>query len=162
MFSMTETVATAIPPYLDIFISIVRDSQEAQVISIAVFLFILLDIIFGVGNALLKHEFSSEIMRQGIGHKCTEIGMLFVGIIVDATIASGWDIPGIDAPIFNMFCIYILLMELGSLAETFVKLNPALGDTKPMQLLLSVSSALKTKEESHDKLNSGDDSDSSL
>ena len=74
------------------FLSPVRDCFPAQVAIIALLLLILLDWVFGIGNACMKHEFSSEKMRQGIGHKCSELGFVMLGVVMDAMITSGLDI----------------------------------------------------------------------
>ena len=42
------------------FLSPVRDCFPAQVAIIALLLLILLDWVFGIGNACMKHEFSSD------------------------------------------------------------------------------------------------------
>lgn len=125
------------PAFLDAFLSPVRDSTVAQIGITAVFILILLDIIFGLANALWQKKYSSEVMRQGIGHKCAELGFLLVGLIVDATIVGGFDL-GFQAPVLITICVYICLMEIGSLLETFADMNPALADSPLFKLLDSV------------------------
>lgn len=112
----------------------VRDNDAAQVAIMAVLLLIVLDVLFGVLNALMHHEFSSEKMRQGIAHKCTELGFLLVGIIVDGCIVGGVDL-GYSAPVLTGASVYICVMEIASLMEIFTKLNPALADTPVFKLL---------------------------
>lgn len=138
------------PIFIDVFISPLRDSTIAQVAVTAVFLLILLDVLFGVLNACLKKEFDSSVMRAGIGHKCAEIGMLIVGIIADACFTSGFDI-GYNAPVFTGIAALICIFEIGSLMETFTKLNPELAKT-PVFAILKASQKLleKENEESED------------
>lgn len=122
------------PIWIDVFLEVIRDNQTAQVALMAVLLLILLDWIFGVGNAIAHHEFSSSKMREGIGHKCSELGFCLVGIIVDGTIIGGVDL-GYSAPCFTAICVYICLMEIGSLLEIFSRMNPQLADSPIFKLL---------------------------
>lgn len=129
------------PTYLDVFLSPVRDNTTAQVAVMAVLLLIVLDVLFGVTNALIHHEFSSEKMREGIAHKCTELGFLLVGVIVDGCIVGGVDL-GYSAPVLTVAAIYICVMEIASLLEIFTKMNPALASS-PVFKLLAASHILK-------------------
>lgn len=126
-----------IPTWIDVFLAPLRDSQPAKVAVMAVLLLIVLDIVFGVLNACIHHEFSSAKMREGIGHKCSELGFMLVGLIIDGTIVGGIDL-GFKAPVLVTICVYIALMEIGSLLETFVKMNPALKQSPLFKLLASV------------------------
>ena len=42
---------------------------------------IILDILTGVVNAILKGEMDSSVMRQGLGHKFSEVIYLILGIL---------------------------------------------------------------------------------
>jgi len=119
------------------FLAPVRDCFPAQVAIVALLILILLDWIFGIGNAMMKHEFSSEKMRQGIGHKCSELGFVLVGIVADAMITSGLDI-GFDGPVLTTVSVYLCIMEIGSLMEIFAKINPQLAESPVFRLLSSV------------------------
>lgn len=119
---------------LETFVSPIRDCFPAQVAVAALLVLILLDWIFGIGNACMKHEFSSEKMRQGIGHKCSELGFVVVGIVMDAMIMSGLDI-GFQGPILTTITLYLCVMEVGSLMEIFAKINPQLADSPAFKLL---------------------------
>ena len=124
-------------PLVEIFISPIRDCFPAQVAVIALLFLILLDWVFGISNALMQHQFSSEIMRQGIGHKCSELGFIAVGIIMDAMIMSGLNL-GFQGPILTTVAVYLCIMEIGSLLETFAKINPELAHSPAFKLLASV------------------------
>lgn len=130
------------------FLSPVRDCFPAQVAIIALLLLILLDWVFGIGNACMKHEFSSEKMRQGIGHKCSELGFVMLGIVMDAMITSGLDI-GFDAPILTTIAVYLCVMEIGSLLETFAKINPQLAESPVFKLLATAHVIHDDKEVEH-------------
>ena len=126
-----------VPTFIDVFLAPVRDNLWSQVSITALMLLILLDWCFGVGNALGQHKFSSERMRQGIGHKCTELGFVMVGIIADGLLFAGLDI-GFNGPVLVAIALYLCVMEIGSLLETFADMNPHLADTAVFKLLESV------------------------
>lgn len=126
-----------VPLWLDVFLAPVRDCFPAQVAIVALIVLILLDWVFGVGNACAKHEFSSEKMRLGIGHKCSELGFVLVGIVADAMFFAGLDL-GFTGPILTAIALYLCVMEIGSLLETFAKINPQLADSPVFKLLESV------------------------
>ena len=130
--------AMILPPYLDVFVAIVRDNTIAQTATIAVLALIICDWVFGIGAAIARHEFDSAVMREGLWHKCAELGLLFVGIIVDGALLGGFDL-GYTAPMYTALCAYICIMELGSLLEIFAKMNPQLGDSGPLKLLAATT-----------------------
>lgn len=138
MIQITENgIHMITPEFLDAFISPIRDSVAAQVGIIAVLVLMALDVIFGLANAFSNKEYTSEKMRKGIAHKCAEFGFIIVGVIVDAAITGGLDI-GISAPVLVAICVYLILMEIGSLLETFACMNPALAHSPLFKLLDSV------------------------
>ena len=137
---------TILPPYLDVFIAIVRDNTIAQTATVAVLALILCDWVFGIGAAIARHEFESAVMREGLWHKCAELGLLFVGIIVDGALLGGFDL-GYSAPMYTALCAYICIMELGSLLEIFAKMNPDLGDSGPLKLLASTTNHNEGKDD---------------
>lgn len=126
------------PAFLDAFLAPVRDSTAAQVGITAVLVLMALDIIFGLANAIAKGEYESRKMREGIAHKCAELGFILVGIVADATIIGGVDL-GFSAPVLVTVCVYLAVMEIGSLLETFAKMNPQLGGSPLFKLLASVT-----------------------
>lgn len=134
---------------LETFVSPIRDCFPAQVAVAALLALILLDWVFGISNALMHHEFSSEKMRQGIGHKCSELGFVVVGIVMDAMIMSGLDI-GFQGPILTTVALYLCIMEVGSLMEIFAKLNPQLAGSPVFKLLESVHIVNNSDEEEQD------------
>lgn len=122
---------------LETFLAPIKDCFPAQVAIIALLALILLDWVFGIGNACMKHEFSSVKMRHGIGHKCTELGFVAVGILADAMITSGLNI-GFSGPILTTVALYLCIMEIGSLLETFALINPDLSESPVFKLLKTV------------------------
>ena len=126
------------PPYIDVFLSVVRDNKIAQVALICVFVFIILDWAFGITNAIQHKEFSSTKMREGLYHKTAEVGLLFVGIMIDGALLGGFDF-GYSAPVFTAICVYICIMEVGSLLEIFASMNPELQNSPIFAMLDSVN-----------------------
>lgn len=134
-----------LPIYLDVFLSPIRDNTTAQVAVMAVLLLIVLDVLFGVGSAIIHHDFSSQKMREGIGHKCSELGFLLVGVIADGCILGGVDL-GYSAPVLTGAAVYICVMEIASLLEIFTKINPGLKDS-PVFKLLAASHVIHDEKE---------------
>lgn len=127
------------PVYIDTFLAPLRDNPAAQVATTAVLLLILMDWVFGIINAaFVQHDFESEIMREGIAHKCSELGFMLVGIIVDGTIIAGLDF-GFSAPVYVAITAYLAAMEIGSLMEIFVEMNPMLAESPLFKALASVN-----------------------
>lgn len=126
-----------LPFVIDAFLQPVRDNPQAQVAITAVLMLVALDVLFGVSNALLHHEYSSDRMREGIAHKAVELCFVLLGVIIDATIIAGIDL-GFTAPVLMGVCVYLIVMELGSLLEIFTLIWPKLGETPVFKFLASV------------------------
>lgn len=122
------------PEYIDAFISPVRDNDAVKVALLAVLLLILLDVVLGVVSACLSGTFSSKKMREGISHKTGELGFLLVGLIVDGTIVGGIEL-GFEAPVMLAVCSYVIIMEIGSILEILVDMNPTLDTTRFFKML---------------------------
>lgn len=100
--------------------------------------FMVFDIITGLVQAVANKCFSSKKMREGFFHKMAIIFVLFLAIGVDAFVAGEFGDIGIVAPIFNAASIYIVIMELASILENILKLNPNLAGTKLMGLFSGI------------------------
>lgn len=122
---------------LDVFLAPIRDCFPAQVAIVSLLLLIALDWMFGIGNACMHHEFSSSKMREGIAHKCGELGFIMVGVIADAMLSAGLDL-GFNGPILTVIAVYMCVMEIGSLLEIFAKINPNIANSAVFKLLASV------------------------
>lgn len=87
-------------------------------------LFMLLDILTGFIGAMMKGEYASNIMREGLFHKSGEICILVLGALID----YGQSYVGLDytVPVGIGFISYIVLMEIGSIIENIHKINPEL------------------------------------
>ncbi len=89
---------------------------------IIVGLFILLDLITGLIKAFKKKEYTSSVMREGLFHKVGSILIVCFGVLVDN--AQEVLELGIDVPIATSICVYIVLMEIGSIIENICTINP--------------------------------------
>lgn len=125
------------PQYIDVFLSPVRDNGQIQAALFAFMLLVLLDVIFGISNALMTKNFSSTVLREGIVHKLSEFGIIAVGVIVDGLLFAGLDL-GFNGPVLAFFLLALIVMELGSIMELLAELNPALKNNAAFKLLASV------------------------
>ena len=110
------------PPYIEALLSPVRDPY-AQVAIAAVMALIMLDMIVGVGGAIITKGFSSEKMRAGLLHKFTELVCICLAIILDGALTSGAEGVSLQ-PILMVTCGYLGVMETGSILELVKKYNP--------------------------------------
>lgn len=97
--------------------------HELIVIGI-VFLLVLIDYVTGVVNAVMHGELSSEKMRQGLGHKFAYLAIICVALIVEY--GSDYIDLGLGLPVFIPVCVGICLIEITSIMENCVKINPDL------------------------------------
>lgn len=106
-------------------------THELIVIGI-VFLLVLIDYITGVINAIMHGELSSERMRQGLGHKFAYLAIICVAIIVEY--GSDYINLGIELPVFMPVCAGICLIEITSIMENCVKINPELSTSNILNI----------------------------
>lgn len=95
-------------------------------------IFILTDIVFGLFKAFATHSFDSSKMRQGLWHKCALIGVGILAYMVEIVtqfmdftacgLPSDFSIPTVMA-----VTGYVVIMELGSILESLVVMNPELA-----------------------------------
>lgn len=97
-----------------------------------VFLLALIDYITGVVNAIMHGELSSERMRQGLGHKFAYLAVIGVALIVEY--GSGYINLGIELPVLTPVCVSICLIEITSIMENCVKINPELSDSNILNI----------------------------
>lgn len=86
--------------------------------------FILLDLITGLIKAFKTKEYTSSIMREGLFHKVGSILVVSFGVLVDY--AQSYLDLGVNVPIATSICVYIVLMEIGSIIENLCTINPNL------------------------------------
>lgn len=106
-------------------------NHELIVISI-VFLLALIDYVTGVVNAVMHGELSSEKMRKGLGHKFAYLAIICVALIVEY--GSDYINLGIKLPLFMPVCAGICLIEITSIMENCVKINPELSKSNILNI----------------------------
>lgn len=109
-------------------------SASFLVAFIVVFSLIILDYITGVVYALLAHTLTSEKMRAGLGHKFTYFVVLMVsGIFQYACkyIDFGF---GSSVSLFIPCAVGVSLIEVTSILENCLKINPDLASVKVLNI----------------------------
>lgn len=97
-----------------------------------VLLLTLIDYITGVVNAIMHSELSSKRMRQGLGHKFAYLTIICVALIVEY--GSDYINLGIGLPVFIPICTGICLIEITSIMENCVKINPELSKSNILNI----------------------------
>ena len=90
--------------------------------------FILMDFITGLLKAFKTKQFDSSVMRQGLFHKAGSILVVMFGALVDY--AQVYIDLGVSLPVATTICIYICLMEIGSIIENVCVINPRIMPNK--------------------------------
>lgn len=98
------------------------------ILPIIVLLFIVLDIITGVTQAIQNKDVSSSKLRQGAFHKFSYILILTLAYLIEYSM--GFVDLGFNIPIVNGVCIYLILTEIVSIMENIIKMNPGLENSK--------------------------------
>lgn len=86
--------------------------------------FIVTDCVTGVIKAIKNKTFTSSIMREGLFHKLGSILAVAFGVFIDYA-QTIIDLK-YTAPIAIPICVYISLMEIGSITENIGEINPNL------------------------------------
>jgi toxin secretion/phage lysis holin len=129
---------------LEVFLQPVQDPQ-AQIVIIALALLALLDVLFGVINAMfIQHDFSSHEFRKGLIRKMSNFGIIVAADVVDGMLLGGLELG--FQPVLMSVAISLALMELWSLLETFAEIHPEISNSAWYQMLLHSKDGL-TKEE---------------
>jgi phage-related holin len=115
------------PHFIDVFIQPVRDNPQAQTAFVALCLLILLDMLFGFAAAYKDGRVQSSVMRAGLWHKASEMGVVVLADVADGMLLGGIDL-GYSAPILTAAIVLLCVNEFVSVSENLVKLNPELAD----------------------------------
>ena len=110
--------------------------EKTTVLLVLVLIMILLDVVVGVALSFMKGNFSTEKMREGIYHKASLIMILLLGWICDTAMVH---VPELGFPQLIMFSceVVIFLMELASILENLVKMNPDLSGNAVLKYFTS-------------------------
>lgn len=97
-------------------------------IAVVTLLFIALDVVTGLAQAVANKELASEKMRQGLFHKLAFIFAITLAYSIDygMTILD----LGFDVHIVVPVCAYLCITEVVSVVENLCKMNPELSNTK--------------------------------
>lgn len=89
---------------------------------IVTLLFIVLDILVGLVKAFSTVGFKSLKMREGLFHKLGEVLCVLFGVVCEIS----FPLVGISIslPIVSTICVYIVLMETGSIIENLAVISP--------------------------------------
>lgn len=90
--------------------------------------FIALDMITGLIKAIKEKAYCSSIMREGLFHKSGSILCIAFGVLVDY--AQNYLDLGVSVPVAVSICAYICIMEIGSIIENVVTINPEIMPDK--------------------------------
>ena len=101
------------------------------------FAFIVLDFITGLIKAFSTKSYSSSVMREGLFHKAGSIMVIVFGALVDC--AQGYMDLGVTIPVATTLCIYICLMEIGSIIENLCIINPRIIPDKLKSYFIKLS-----------------------
>lgn len=89
---------------------------------IIVLIFIVLDMIVGVIKSLASGTYKSLKMREGLWHKLGEIMCVAFGVLCE--MAFPYVGITVSIPIVTTICVYIVLMETGSIVENLAAISP--------------------------------------
>lgn len=84
--------------------------------------FIILDMVTGIIKAFKEKNYTSTIMREGLFHKSGSILCVVLGALVDY--GQTYIDLGFSVPVAIPLCVYICLMEIGSIIENICTINP--------------------------------------
>ena len=117
----------------EVFIRPIADPQ-AQVAVTALCMLAMLDVVFGVLNAMfVQHDFSSHEFREGLIRKLSNLGMVTVADIVDGMLLGGLELG--FQPVLLAVTVSLALMELMSLLEIFAEMHPEISESAWYQML---------------------------
>lgn len=91
---------------------------------IIVLVFIALDLVIGIIKALATGTYKSLKMREGLWHKLGE--MIAVGFGVLCELSFPYVGINVNIPLVTTICVYIVLMETGSIIENLTLISPNL------------------------------------
>lgn len=92
------------------------------------------DVLTGFMAAWKNKEIESTVMREGLFHKGTLILVIVLAWMCELFVMHVPDL-GLSVPLVVPACVIIFAMELTSIMENMVKINPELKTSKIMQLL---------------------------
>ena len=86
----------------------------------------------GLVKAILSKTMSSSKMREGLAHKFAYVVVLFIAWFVE--FENGKIDLGFTVPLFVPVVVAISLIEITSILENCVEINPELADSKILKI----------------------------
>ena len=94
--------------------------------------FMFMDIITGFIQAVVNKCVDSQVMKTGLFHKCGFLLAIALGCLCEYSML--YIDLGFNAPIQDVVCGYIIVMELISILENLSKISPELASSKFMEI----------------------------
>lgn len=95
---------------------------------LAVFLFILLDVVSGVVKSAMLGILSSSKMREGLMHKFSYIVVLVLSYMIE--LGQSYTGIRIDFPLITSVVAFIIISEVMSIFENCCEMNPELKGSR--------------------------------
>lgn len=95
-------------------------------------IFIIMDYGTGVANAIMHNQMSSEKMRNGLWHKFAYIVVICTAVLIEWGVQ--WLDLGFELPLVAPVLVSITLIEITSILENCVKINPELKAYKVLNI----------------------------
>ena len=99
--------------------------------------FITLDMVTGLVKAFKEKKYTSSVMREGLYHKCGSILCIVFGALIDYS--QNYLDLGVTLPVSVSICVYIILMEMGSIVENVCSINPEIAPDKLKKYFFKLS-----------------------
>lgn len=93
---------------------------------------VIMDYSTGVANAIMHNQVSSEKMRNGLWHKFAYIVVICTAILIER--GAQWLDLGFNLPLVTPVLVSIALIEITSILENCVKINPELKAYKVLNI----------------------------
>lgn len=100
---------------------------------IACICLMLLDVISGFIAAIKNHEVSSTKMREGLFHKGSLVMCIVLAWCIEMFVMHVPDL-GFNVPLVIPVCVLIFAMEVVSILENIIKINPDLENEEIVKL----------------------------
>lgn len=100
---------------------------------IACICLMLFDVISGFIAAIKNHEVSSTKMREGLFHKCSLVMCIVLAWCIEMFVMHVPDLE-FNVPLVIPACVLIFAMEVVSILENIIKINPDLENEEIVKL----------------------------
>lgn len=109
--------------------------------------FILMDYGTGVANAIMHNQMSSGKMRNGLWHKFAYIIVISTAFLIEY--GTQWLELGFNLPIVAPVLVSICLIEITSILENCIKINPELKSNKVLNIFSEAQNGKTDNDNKH-------------